>query len=170
MEQSNNLNIPEDVSFTMTCPVFKLNFNTADMSILAGMYLISHENYKELVDEYADMKDVNPNTILFFNQRHLIEVFRIVVGMLASVNGYTFDIYKFIKMFYVEASGNCIMINNLYGFIDTWAKSDMEQQKVQSNIIEAAKYLLKRIWFIPYDKIDHLGRLAVDEFNSAKKE
>jgi hypothetical protein len=171
MENNNEseINVNE---FNMASPVYRLNFDSKNTTVIAGMYLATNENYRSILDKFVDKSSINrDSTYLFFAQRHIAEVFSIAYGVLSiipkAMDNYNPLPLKFVKYFSEVLEYRCCITeeelnNHVNEFI--CGNSDIITQDK-----EKFMYILGNIWFLPYDKIDTLVRLGIDEFNQEKK-
>lgn len=164
MENSIDLNeMFKSNGFKLASPVKKLNYNNNPKAII-GMYLISSDNYKEIINNKIDANNITYNTILFFEQRHLFDIGSILLGMFYSIKySNTEDIDP--------ESIVCMLLNiisnkyNTYRTIKNYIYDISQSLIKKTELRERVMYILENIWFIGYDGIDSLMQEAVDVYN-----
>lgn len=158
-------------------PVHKINFNIESPNAIVGMYLMTMQDSKSYIDESADYTDLNNDTLLVFESRHVVECCQIICGclnVLAGIGLYTMAYEYFINrvldtlltrpLFYEKAMEELSFIVNDIFNISNYNNSDKEK------IYEKFKYILQNIWFIPYGKIDEIAEEAIKEFKEQCKD
>jgi len=150
-------------------PVHKINFTLEHPNAVVGMYLITMENVIPYLDKVADYTDLNNDTLLVFESRHVIECCQIIYGCLSILDkmnmlkySIRFIINKIIESLLTKPSFNDVISDNLhYIAIDCINVREIKNRDVIVNNLE---YILKTIWFIPYGRIDEIAKEAIDEF------
>lgn len=156
------------------CPVHKINFTTEHPNALAGMYLLTLKDPISYINEIVDLEDVNDDTLLFFEPRHVVECCQLIYGCLSVLNdmhllkyGINFCIYHIIEnlltrpIFYKDLL-NAVSVKWLFEY-------DSENAKIVDKIFS---HIMKNIWFISYNDIDNIAYQAIEDFkkNSDKNE
>lgn len=155
-------------------PVHKINFTLASPNAIAGMYLITMRgDMKSYLDEAADYSDLNDNTLLVFESRHVIECCQIIYGCLNILKGigmfkasvdYEYIINMIMEKLLTKPSFyskvNKEMGDIAYGCI-TLNNNNQEESKA---MYQKFVYIIKNIWFVPYGKIDEIATEAIEEF------
>ena len=67
-------------------PVHKVNFDDLSENNILGMFLLSEDGAMELLSEAVDKSNVNKNTYLFFESRHVVECCQILIGAFIALN------------------------------------------------------------------------------------
>lgn len=156
----NNKAENDATNFSIVCPVFKLNLKDNNNRI-AGMYLVANDNCEKLIEEYADKLNLDDDTILYFTQRHSIEVFSILAGVFELTK---LDIEKYMEIF----SDNLTKFQSVSYKKLKKSTKDFLKDVENKDLMNRLELILNNIWFFPYDKIDTLIRLGIDEFNKRK--
>lgn len=152
-----------------TCPIHKINFNLENNNAIAGMYLVVMEDPKSYLNKIVDKKDLNDNTLLVFQSRHVVECCQIIYGCIRILDG--------VKMAKVSAE---YVINKLITALLTTPIFYYSFTLEIGNIINAAvinpksdveiatynkfKSIMENIWFVPYAGIDNIAKEAIEEF------
>lgn len=151
-------------------PVHKINFNLESPNAIVGMYLITKEdNTKEYLDKYTDKEDINNDTLLVFESRHVIECCQIIYGILnvlKNIGMYRLDYKTFINEILdttlTKPSYYTTVMNELANITNNCIHTD--GSKKAAVIYDNFEYILKNIWFVPYGQIDAMGEEAMEEF------
>ena len=150
------------------CPVYKLNLSLETKQAFASIYIMIIEDRNEadkVLSEVADKNDVNNDTILIFNQRHIIELSNMLYGILS--------LYKEQKK--ITDTGILSFIREYIDFVDDMHTYEEYMVKIRemmdryfpngSNIsidlLERTYIVLRDMIFIPYAKIDDLAETFV---------
>lgn len=150
-------------------PVHKINFTLESSNAVVGMYLITMEDAESYINKRADYKDLNDNTLLVFESRHVVECCQIIYGclnILKSINMYRMEYKVFIDqiidtllskpLFYDNAIKE--LANLTYNCIVT------DDSNKALEIYKRFLYIMKSVWFIPYGRIDQMAEEAIKEF------
>lgn len=151
-------------------PVHKINFNLENPNAIAGFYLISMDDIKSYIDKIIDRNNVDDNTLLVFESRHVIECCQIIYGVLSMIDNINNSV-KFSYRFIIERIINDLLTKPLY-YDDAIKKMDAiayESININNNDNSAElagrfMYILRNVWFIPYGKIDEMAAEAIKEF------
>lgn len=177
MENNNNpqgFNMEEYNNFlkSIKCgsPVHKINFTLESPNAVAGMYLITKgDNTVEYLNKIADKTDLNGNTLLVFESRHVIECCQIIYGMLNVLSGiamynlsYETFINEVIDTLLAKPSFYKTVINEITNIVDNLIRID--NTKESSLIFSNFLYIMRNIWFVPYGQIDEMAKEAIAEF------
>ena len=150
-------------------PVHKINFALECPNAVVGMYLISMENVKEYMYKSLDCTDLNYDTLLVFESRHVVECCQVIYGAL--------NVLKNINMFRIDYK---VLINEVIDTVLTkpsfYTNVKKELKNIAFNLINLDKteaseeiykrflYILLNIWFIPYGRIDEMAKEGIEEF------
>lgn len=157
-------------------PVHKINFTLESPNAVVGMYLITMENLEEYLDKVVDKADLNDNTLLVFESRHVVECCQIIYGclnILKSINmineryyrnGYIYEVIiesvidKLLSrpIFYYD------LVYKMNTVVNSYIKSD--HSKESEKIYKKLLYIMRNIWFVPYGQIDEMANEAIEEF------
>ena len=158
-------NVEEKLPFRVGAPVYKLNFDDENPDIIAGMFLMTDEKLDDHLKEFTDKSNLNDDTILFFQPRHLIEMYGVIHGMLTVLGVKTENIFKFIKEINADISNGC-----RYKEYKESVRYNLLPLSIGPGVIDKVCFIMNEMIFIPYDKIDQLARMGVDEFKKMAKE
>ena len=64
-----------------SCPVHKVNYTNTNRGCITGAWLLAIPDAMEKLNDKADLKDLTQDTILFFEDRHIMELGAIMYGM-----------------------------------------------------------------------------------------
>lgn len=164
MNDNNKPGIMQSVEFAVTTPVHKLNFDDENVDIIAGMYLITNDKYKEILDKFIDKSKTTDNAVLVFESRHLYELGGLIYGLLVPINGNDHSIEDIIECvsYFLGCAGNYLCYRTLKRSISYHINNRLkvEDGEYKNRLL----YIMENIWFLPYDKIDQLVRMGIDEF------
>jgi len=158
-------NVDDKLPIRVSAPVYKLNFDDENPDIIAGMFLIADEKLDDHIKEFVDKDKLNDNTMLFFQPRHLIEIFGIIYGVLSSIGIKPEMIYKFIKNINKDIADGCFYLD-----YKSSIRSNLIPLCIPPDMLEKICFIFNEVIFIPYDKIDQLARMGVDLFKKMAKE
>lgn len=156
-------------------PVHKVNFTMEDANAIVGMFLITKPDVKSYIDKAADYTNLEKNTLLVFESRHVVECCQIIYGCLnifTSVGmykmNYEYFINRIIKVLLTKPIFYSTLITEMDNITDSCITlHDSEQGR---EIYGGFKYLMRNIWFIPYGKIDEMANEAIEEFKNQSGE
>ena len=142
-------------------PVHKINFKIDDKAII-GMYLLTMKDICNKIHEYTDMDDINDNTLLVFEYKHVVECCQIIYGVLQSVKiknckdviDRILEEFLTRPFFYSELEEK---LNDIFSDYTMFFAEDLHV---------AFNSIVNNIWFIPYGILDNLSNEAVEEFKS----
>jgi len=194
MEEQKKENILEDIfepvkndpnydefmkNFRLNAPVKKINLDVNQPNTIVGLWLLADENSLKILKEKADMKDINDDTIIAFTNQHILELSNIIYGMsllfvennilpaedlMRFICGYlnlfnkisSYSIYKeSIKLTdYTERERNIF-----------FAGAKPGSRTAINKFLEILKYII----FVPYNEIDAIGKMAIEEFKNSQK-
>jgi hypothetical protein len=150
-------------------PVHKINFTLASPNAIAGMYLITMNNVESYIDEAADYEDLEDNTLLVFESRHVVECCQIIYGCLNILAGvgmfnlsYETFINEIIDTTLSKPSFYKTVINELVNIADNLIRVDESNES--KLIFNKFTHIIKNIWFVPYGRIDEMATEAIEEF------
>lgn len=140
-------------------PVHKVNFKIDDRAII-GMYLLTMENVSEKIHEYTDKDDIDDNTLLVFEYKHVVECCQIIFGVLQSVRikNYKSIVDRILEEFLTRPFFYSELEEKLDGIFSDYTMFLSPELHVAFNAI------INNIWFIPYGILDNLSNEAVEEF------
>ena len=150
-------------------PVHKINFTLESPNAIVGMYLITMKDVESYLDKFVDHSDLNEDTLLVFESRHVVECCQIIYGCLNILKG-----IGMVKKEYKLIIGDIIKKSLSFPtFYSTFKKSmlDVNFTAIENSDYEEWKivykkfvYILQNIWFVPYGKIDEMAKEAIEEF------
>ena len=151
-------------------PVHKINFSLESPNAIVGMYLITKEDgSKKYLDKFVDKSEINNDTLLVFESRHVIECCQIIYGILNVLKGigmYRLDYKTFINEVIdttlSKPSYYTTVINELINIANNCIHAD--DSRKAAVIYDNFEYILKNIWFVPYGQIDAMAEEAIEEF------
>lgn len=151
-------------------PVHKINFNLESPNAVVGMYLITMDNIKSYLDKVVDRADVNEDTLLVFESRHVVECCQIIYGILNVLKGIGIvsKNYKLIIDNIIRKSLSFPMFYSTFEkfmYEVAYTTFDNVDTEVAKELYEKFKYILQNIWFVPYGQIDEMAKEAIEEFN-----
>ena len=150
-------------------PVNKINFNLENPNAVAGMYLLLIEDTKKYLDGLVDKKDLNDNTLLVFQSRHVVECCQIIYGCMKALEGIKmtkvspeYIIDKIISALLTKP----IFYNKFSSEMDFIITSCLLTPVPDDKIIisKKFKYIMENIWFVPYGSIDNIAKEAIEEY------
>lgn len=157
-------------------PVHKINFTLESPNAVVGMYLITMDDAEAYLDKAADKTDLNDDTLLVFESRHVIECCQIIYGCLNILSGigmYKISYNTFIEQvvdtllskpqFYTQAIKE--LVNIAHNLIHIEA-SDDNMKKIYVRFL----YIMRNIWFVPYGQIDEMAKEGIAEFEKHCKD
>ena len=158
-------------------PVHKINFTLECPNAVVGMYLITMGDNTELyLDKMADYTDLNDDTLLVFESRHVVECCQIIYGclnILKNVNMYRMDYKVFIDQIIDTLLSRPIFYKKMIKELEyiTHSCIDINTDRVENPTLVHRKFLhiMKNIWFVPYGKIDEMAKSAIEEFEKYTK-
>ena len=154
-------------------PVHKINFTLESPNAVVGMYLISMKDVETYLDKAADYADLNNDTLLVFESRHVIECCQIIFGCLKMfeplgvlrINIRTI-INKIIETLLTKPSFNDTISDELHNIVI----DSLNNEKITDTVMNSLDYIVKTIWFVPYGKIDEMAKEAIEEFKKQYEE
>lgn len=163
------------------CPVFILNLSNNNASASAGCYLITREldELQKILEDITkkDLDNIDNESLLFFSQRHLIELANILYGALSPmITNYNFTVgyVNAIIRDIIETISKPVCYFELKQTIDRASnhssKKIKESDKESFNIfLDKICTILNYIWFVPYIKLDEFSAKIVEEFKNETK-
>lgn len=169
MEKFDLSSILPDVK--VNSPVFRLNFDDDNHMLLVGMYLITLEDPVRFLKDYIEMEEINYDSLLFFQLRYRFDIYSIIAGILKlfntnikAINEYIYWIHKNIH--------DCITYEDFLKFFEYTKLKNVISEDL--NIPEQLEInylnIMTMIWFIPYDRLDKILKLAVEEMKNRYEE
>ena len=170
-------------SFNLKCPVKKINFKNESPSFIAGMWLISSPNGLDKAKEKADISDLDDNTLLFFENRHVVEIGQVMYGMLSMAKGSKVvfkegieleDVFNIvIKLMngwrqictYEEYKElyHSIVIKNIHKSYPTVCKESELATRIRVKIQKIYDILP----FISYNELDNIAKTAIEDYEKS---
>ena len=157
-------------NFRLGSPVKKINLKIEEPNCIVGMYCISSDkiNLKNL----ADMSNLDDDTLLFFTNQHIVELAKILYGMLLLIienkGTDSSNIYSIISSYI----NYCKEVNTYYNY-KKFCKSIPERyfnlidSNTKAEIVERFINILNTIIFLPYNELDNLAQAAIKEFKES---
>ena len=141
-------------------PVKKLNLDNNPKALI-GMYLVSSDKYEDIIKNNIDKNDVNSNTILFFEDRHLFDIGSILLGtyyyLIESGDLRKHDVTDFVSDLLSAASKKC-RYDMLMAIIDD---TMYDYNLTNNHLYKRLLYITKNVWFLGYNNIDDLLQEAL---------
>lgn len=155
----------------MQSPVHVLNLDNNNLHVIAGMWLISQDNYKDIINENIVKENVIDTSILIIDNRTLYEIEGVLYGCLkpalkASLgdnDDETLDAFLSLSPLIISGITYKALKEQMDYIILLWV--DNHELK------ERYKYVLYNIWFLTYAAVDKFINNALEEFqNNSDKE
>lgn len=148
-------------------PVHKINFNLENPNAVVGMYLITKTNMQSYLSNFVDKTDVDYNTLLVFESRHVTECCQIIYGILYILNN--FELIKFSSEFIINKIIEITLSRPLFHSkfttdMNHFALSCFYNKQNIEKFIGNFVYIMENIWFVPYGQIDEMAKEAIKEF------
>ena len=154
----------------VSCPVKKININVQTPGGVIGMFLLTDPNAIELLKEKADLDDLNENTILFFNNQHLVELSNIINGMLSLlesshvINTTNNTVHRSVMEF-INLCKNPIDYHVYKNKLKTWRTTiEFKNFFASTDIVDKIISILEIIPFISYNNLDEIASKSIEEF------
>lgn len=164
MNDNNVSSVIQPTEFSISTPVHKLNFDDENVDIIAGMYLITNDKYKEILDEFIDKSKTTDDTILVFETRHLYELGGLIYGLLIPISTKDNSLEDIIECvsYFLGCARSFLCYRTLKRSISYHINNRLkvDDGEYKNRLL----YIMENIWFLPYDKIDQLVRMGIDEF------
>lgn len=150
-------------------PVHKINLSIENNNAVAGMYLITMPDVKTYLTEKNDLENLNNDTLLVFESRHVVECSLIIYGclyLLHNANAIQFSIKYIIDRYIKILLSRPKFYDEIIREIGMLARSSIRRDgsKNSKKIHDDLEYIMKNIIFVPYAKIDEIGEEAIKEF------
>lgn len=157
----DNIEFLKDMQRKIKCgsPVHKINFKIDDRAII-GMYLLTIKDVCNKIHEYTDMGDINDDTLLVFEYKHVVECCQIIYGVLQSVK--IKNCKKVIDRILEEFLTRPFFYSELEEKLDD-IFSDYTMF-FTADLHAVFNSIINNIWFIPYGILDNLSNEALEEF------
>lgn len=151
-------------------PVHKINFTLENPNAIVGMYLLTMEDVEPYLDKVIDKTDLNDNTLLVFESRHVVECCQIIYGALNILNNV--GILKCNYEHFINEIIEALLSSPLFYSDAIEALLDIAMYNVSisatnengSIIYKKFAYIMRNIWFVPYGQIDEIANEAIEEF------
>lgn len=152
-------------------PVHKINFSLESPNAIVGMYLVTMVDMENYLNKIIDDSEINKDTLLVFESRHVIECCQIIYGCLNMLK--SLDMYRTeYKVFINEVIDTLLsrpsfyknIINELTNITHNLININTDKTKEASLIYKKFLYIMQNIWFIPYGEIDEMAKEAIEEF------
>ena len=148
--------------FNMKCPVMIFNVENFAENELLGMYMMTKkpdENEKTLKEITSPGDNLKENTILFFNDRHLMELMATLHGMFRPIVALKImDDHK-VYMRIIELIKKLkypVFYSDLDNITTSWMAALRLTDGVPDAFMALFRPILKYIWFISYGGYDTL--------------
>ena len=150
-------------------PVHKINFSIENQNAVVGMFLISLSDVNTYLEKFADHDDLNEDTLLVFESRHVIECCQIIYGclhILQDINALVYSNNFIINDIIKTLLTTPIVYKKALTELNRIARSSVKRDGSENSkkVYEALKYILQNIWFVPYNNIDEIANEAIEEF------
>lgn len=149
-------------TITFNSPTKKFNPGDPDKKEnklqVIGMKLLMTDDLESI----ADLKGLNPNTIIYITDYQKMEVLNIIDGafnLLINNKCINNEITNKVLSFIMN-------LNNFYFYKDFI--HDIEELCYELNLNSNLSKIIEVVWFIPYNRLDALYSEIVDEFNENK--
>lgn len=156
-------------SMVVTCPVNIFNLGDYELQQFLGTYLLTRKPHEieALLNPLVKVKELTNDSVLFFSQRHLMEMMAVLYGMFAPVlaTGQMAErqvlvrILELIQKIYMP-----IRYMDFREVIDRWLTSLRLTDSVGDEYIAYFKPILRHIWFIAYAGLDQIIQDAKKHF------
>ena len=161
---NNNLDLNDlfmSSGFKLANPVKKLNYKD-NAKALIGFYLLSIDNYQEVIEDSIDKSNIDENTILFFEQRHIFDIGSILLGLFECVHNIfpKFDVYSTTREILSHISSPVVYKKLMFNTNLTIITIGIPNDELRARVL----YIVSNIFFIGYAEIDNLIQKAVDVF------
>ena len=150
---NNNLDLNDlfmSSGFKLANPVKKLNYKD-NAKALIGFYLLC-----------IDKSNIDENTILFFEQRHIFDIGSILLGLFECVHNIfpKFDVYSTTREILSHISSPVVYKKLMFNTNLTIITIGIPNDELRARVL----YIVSNIFFIGYAEIDNLIQKAVDVF------
>ena len=160
-------------NFKLTCPVKKINLKVDEPNCIAGMWLISSDDID--MKSKADMDNLEDNTILYFTNQHIVELAKILFGMLILITQNKIikqeDVYPIITeyMSFVKSINTYNRYKKMCSdIVNKWF--NLKSSNATTNFLAKFIEILELMIFMPYNELDNLAQEAIDNFSKSMKE
>ena len=159
-------------NFRLTCPGKKINLKLEEPNCIAGMYCLSSNEID--LKSIADISDINDDTLLFFTNQHIVELSKILYGMLlliAENKGILKeDIYPIISA-YINQCKDVHTYFNYKKFCESITSRyfNLTNSSISNEVISKFVDILIIIIFVPYNELDNIAKAAIKEFKENMK-
>ena len=156
------------------CPIHKINLTVEHPNALAGMYLLTLKDPISYIDKIVDFEEVNDDTLLFFEPRHVVECCQVIYGCLSVLDN--MHLLKYSINYCIENIIKSLLTRPIFykDFLNAvsvkWLHEyDSESAKLVDKFFS---HIMKNIWFVSYNDIDNMAHQAIEDFkkNSDKNE
>lgn len=146
------------------CPVHKVQFNFVNTNAVLGMYLVTNPDVDSILEKRVNKSDINDDTLLVFESRHLTECCSIIYGAVKLIyqTDHNRDLTRSVIEELFDALHKPIFYNRFKMCIDDVIKKvgwKFEKGYPAYNL----KIIIENIWFISYSDIDELTNDAIKE-------
>lgn len=157
-------------SMVVDCPVKIFNVKDFDLHTLLGTYLMTMQP-KEITDTLkaiVTIDKLNNDSVLFFTDRHLMELTAVLYGMFTPVILYGQMAERQILIRIIELINkikNPIMYIDFKQIIDKWLTALKLTDGMEEVFCVLFKPVLEYIWFVPYSGLDKIMNQAKEKYN-----
>lgn len=145
------------------CPVHKVQFDTNNINSVLGMYLLSIPDIDSVFEKRVYKSDLNNDTLLIFEARHLTECCSIIYGAVKLLYlDKNYDIVKSVIDLLIDNLSKPLFYDKFKSCIDiVLGKFGWKFEK--DTPVYNLKAIIENIWFISYSDIDELVNVALKE-------
>ena len=150
------------------CPIHILNLDNITDHMYVGKYLISlnKSNLNEIIQEYKEPNELKETSIIFFDNRHIEEICKILYGVfyvyIKENNDKIFNfIFKIIK-YLIEPHIYMDFKSGINNILEDFFNNN--KYETPEEIKENIKIIFNHIWFIPFGAIDNIIKHIKEDF------
>jgi hypothetical protein len=156
-------------SFKSTSPVAKLNIETTDPKFVLGLYLMTKtsDEIREILKPKAVMDDLNEDTLLFFEARHVMELITVINGMLTpavTAGVIPFDTVKIKTNKLIEVLNVPTYYDTFKAFLHKFCHRLNLLNSFPQDYVDRISAVFDYIWFVPYVSMDEIVNSAVKQY------
>lgn len=160
---------------SVQCPVHKLNLNDDNKNSIAGSYLMTFGNVEEILKPVAQMDDLTNDTVLFFDNRHIMEMLQLFYGMARVLVDARFISADTRRDFLVDIldtinSNRAVTYYRFKSLMDQVYSDYFAAKGIKEVSMRNIRNILQMIWFVPYSKIDAIADQIIEEYRKRHPE
>lgn len=167
-------------NFKLKSPIHKIQIDLDNKNSIAGAYLLIKKDIDDYFSNIINKSDINPNTILVFETRHVMECCQIISGPLLifkerNIISEDYIIHDFINRvirsllttpkFYDDVIMDMKNILKNHGF-DNYNENNNSHRA----LFEVFTSIFMNIWFITYSDIDNIVQEAINKLEKEVNE